>query len=87
MTCFDKVVNWHKGGLNILARFIPCVTFQLQFYCYPSIVPMDLDVKMKAVMMGACFLIVSVTSSSVLTTHQYLCSLQDFMFFERQQNN
>jgi len=45
---------------------------------------MDLDVKMKAVMIGACFLIVSV---SVLTTHQYLCSLQDFMFFERQQNN
>ena len=27
-----------------------------------SLVPMDLDVKMKAVMLGACFLIVSVLS-------------------------
>ena len=35
-------------------------------------------------MMGAHFLIVSVTSSSILTTQQYLCSLQDFMHFAEQ---
>ena len=31
-------------------------------FCTLSVVPMDLDVKMKAVMLGACFLIVSVLS-------------------------
>ena len=30
--------------------------------CYIILVPMDLDVKMKAVMLGSCFLIVSIVT-------------------------
>lgn len=56
--------------------------------------PMDLDVRMKAVMMGALFLIVSYFYGLKLLRarlHKFIITevqllLQDFMFFERQQN-
>ena len=35
-----------------------CIVFEMSFAVF--VVPMDLDVKMKAVMLGACFLIVSI---------------------------
>lgn len=53
--------------------------------------PMDLDVKMKAVLLSACFLIVSLRKTfPVLTNHfnnfRYFVS-QDFMYFEDKQNS
>ena len=44
---------------------------------------MDLDVKLKAVMIGACMLIVSCMFYPIIIK----CNVsQDFMFFERQQS-
>ena len=72
--------------------FAKTVTFYC-FHCYYSslicrvsiLVPMDLDVKMKAVMIGACMLIVSAILSCMYT-FKYVY-FQDFMFFEQQNNN
>lgn len=49
--------------------------------------PMDLDVKIKAVMIGACFLIVSIAYLYLIMHHfnEYLF-FQDAMFFEKTQN-
>ena len=63
----------------------------LKYYCCSVIVPMDLDVKMKAVMLGACFLIVSVIKTiihiGIYSTLLFISFLkQDFMFFEQKQN-
>ena len=50
-----------------------CMFYNAWCFLY-SAVPMDLDVKMKAVMLAACFLIVS--SSSVLCTCEFiLCAV------------
>ena len=54
--------------------------------------PMDLDAKIKATLLGAVFLIVrkSLQSSDVLVVYvsdvRCFVSLQDFMFFEKEQN-
>ena len=44
------------------------------------IVPMDLDVKMKAVMLGACFLIVSTQDNCIVTT---LFIFLNFLMYNR----
>lgn len=46
--------------------------------------PMDLDVRMKAVMLGACFLIVSLRSGLFIRVQGVIVRLlQDAMFFEK----
>ena len=52
---------------------------------FANTVPMDLDVKIKAVLIGACFLIVSI--GIVIIDYCLHIFTQDFMFFEQQQNN
>lgn len=52
--------------------------------------PMDLDVRMKAVMLGACFLIVRYYSTYMFQYHSSFLKIksifQDAMFFEKAAN-
>lgn len=50
--------------------------------------PIDLDVNIKAVLLGACFLIVRNTNNvyEILKLQKHFLYLQDFMFFEKTRN-
>ena len=64
------------------------ISCHFSFFCFS--VPKDLDVKMKAVLLGATFLIVSPKcslSQCVPVVLIMLLYLQDMMYFEYQKNN
>ena len=64
--------------------YLLCLRFLIQFFyftlCFLS-VPLDLDVKYKAILMGATFLIVSTDRAHVtfLTSAKVLCHVSDFV--------